>query len=93
MFEVRAARRVAALCVLGSALLLVPAAAAAPTTKFVSKFYGYSMVCSDGNVIGITALHAQHGYFIFVISPTSSSSASNRSAFEAARQSFRFLDS
>jgi hypothetical protein len=37
-------RWVAALCVIVSALVLVPAAAAAPNTKFVSKQYGYSIV-------------------------------------------------
>jgi hypothetical protein len=41
-------------------------------------------------VTAITALHAQHGYFMFVASPTSLSRASDRRAFVAARQSFRF---
>ena len=48
--------------------------------------------CTDGyNAIGITALHAQLGYFMIVASPTTSSDASNRTAFNSARTSFRFL--
>jgi hypothetical protein len=178
-----AGRWVAALCVIVSALVLVPAAASAPNTKFVSKQYGYSIVlpgnssrwfssfarvtwstgtispdtaafdtftdlqtdrlyiigarrllagstlekwtatflrnrgpncttrpsfstsrlsetparlltwtCTDGyNAIGITTLHGRLGYFMLVASPTSSSRASNRTAFNGARASFRFL--
>ena len=166
-----------------SALVLVPAAASAPSTKFVSKQYGYSIVlpgnsrhwvssfarvtwstgtisadgtafdtftdlrtgrlyiigarrlpagstlekwtatflksrgpnctthasrsnaklsgtparlltwsCTDGyNAIGITALHARRGYFMIVASRTTSSRASNSTAFSGARASFRFL--
>ena len=37
-------RWVAALCVIASALVLVPAAASEPSTRFVSKQYGYSIV-------------------------------------------------
>ena len=176
-------RWVAALCVIVAALVLVPAAASAPNTKFVSKQYGYSIVlpgnssrwfssfarvmwstgtispdtsafdtftdlqtdrlyiigarrlpagstleqwtatflrnrgpnctthaslststlsgaparlltwlCTDGyNAIGITTLHGRLGYFMLVASPTSSSRASNRTAFSGARASFRFL--
>ena len=179
----RAGRWVAALCVIVSALVVVPAAASAPTTKFVSKQYGYSIVlpgnssrwfssfarltwstgtispdtaafdtftdlrtdrlyiigarrlptgstlekwttiflrnrgpnctthstrstsklsgtparlltwaCTDGyNAIGITTLHAHLGYFMIVASPTTSSRASNSTAFSSARASFRFL--
>lgn len=47
--------------------------------------------CSDGNVIGITALHGSRGYFMFVLSPPGLSSASNESEFDAARRSFRFV--
>ena len=175
-------RWLAALCAIVSALL-VPAAAAAPNTKFVSKQYGYSIVlpgtssnwlssfarltwssgtispdtpafdtftdlrtgrlyiigarrlpagstlakwtalflrnrgpncttrasltnsrlsgtparlltwtCTDGyNAIGITALHARLGYFMIVASKTTSSRASNLTAFSGARASFRFL--
>ena len=178
-----AGRWVAALCAIVSALVLVPAAASAPNTKFVSKQYGYSIVlpgnssrwfssfarvtwstgaispdtpafdtftdlrsdrlyiigarrlpagstlekwtamflrnrgpnctthpslsnsklsgaparlltwsCTDGyNAIGITALHAQLGYFMIVASRTTSSRASDRTAFSGARASFRFL--
>jgi hypothetical protein len=51
-----------------------------------------TLSCTDGYfVIGITALHAQRGYFMFVASPTSISRASDRRAFDAARRSFRFL--
>jgi hypothetical protein len=39
-----AERWAAALCVVAVALVLVPAAASAPNTKFVSKKYGYSIV-------------------------------------------------
>ena len=176
-------RWVAALCVIVSALVLVPAAASAPTTKFVSKQYGYSIVlpgnssrwfstfarvtwstgtispdtpafdtftdlrtdrlyiigarrlpagstlekwtttflknrgpncttppslsnsklsgtparlltwsCTDGyNAIGITTLRAHLGYFMIVASRTTSSRASNRTAFNGAQASFRFL--
>ena len=176
-------RWVAALCVIVSALVLVPAAASEPNTKFVSKQYGYSIVlpgnssrwfssfarvpwstgtispdaaafdtftdmrtdrlyiigarrlqagstlekwtaiflrnrgpncttrssvsnsklsgtparlltwsCADGyNAIGITALHAHLGYFMLVASPTTTSRASNRTAFNGAQASFRFL--
>ena len=44
VYRARARRWVAALCVVVSALVLVPAAASAPNTKFVSKTYGYSIV-------------------------------------------------
>ena len=48
--------------------------------------------CTDNyNAIGITALHAHLGYFMIVASPTTSSRASNRTAFSRARASFRFL--
>jgi hypothetical protein len=48
--------------------------------------------CTDGYiVIGITALHAHHGYFMFVASPTSLTRASDRHAFDAARRTFQFL--
>ena len=48
--------------------------------------------CTDGyNAIGITALHAQLGYFMIVASRTTSSRASNRTAFSGARASLRFL--
>lgn len=48
--------------------------------------------CTDGyNAIGITALHARLGYFMLVASRTTSSRASNRTAFSGARASFRFL--
>ena len=44
VYRAGAGRWVAALCVIVSALVLVPAAAPAPNTKFVSKQYGYSIV-------------------------------------------------
>ena len=44
VYRAGAGRWVAALCVIVSALVLVPAAASAPNTKFVSKQYGYSIV-------------------------------------------------
>jgi hypothetical protein len=183
VYRAGAGRWVAALCVIASALVLAPAAASTPNTKFVSKQYGYSIVlpgnstqwtssfavvkwstgtispgapafdtftdlrthrlyiigarrllagstlkkwtaiflsnrgpnctthaslsnsklsgtparlltwsCTDGyNAIGITALHAHLGYFMIVASPTSSSLASDRTAFSGARASFRFL--
>ena len=183
VYRAWAARCVAALCAIVSVLLLVPAAASAPNTKFVSKQYDYSIVlpgnssrwlstfarvrwstgtispdapafdtitdlrtgrlyiigarrlpagstlekwtaiflrnrgpnctthpslsnsklsgkrarlhtrsCSDGyNAIGITALHAHLGYFMIVASRTTSSRASDRTAFSGARASFRFL--
>jgi hypothetical protein len=183
VYRAGAGRWVAALCAIVSALVLVPAAASAPNTKFVSKQYGYSIVlpgnssrwfssfarvtwstgtispdtaafdtftdlqtdrlyiigarrllagstlekwtatflrnrgpncttrpsfstsrlsetparlltwtCTDGyNAIGITTLHGRLGYFMLVASPTSSSRASNRTAFNGARASFRFL--
>ena len=183
VYRVWAARCVAALCAIVSVLLLVPAAASAPNTKFVSKQYDYSIVlpgnssrwlstfarvtwstgtispdapafdtitdlrtgrlyiigarrlpagstlekwtaiflrnrgpnctthpslsnsklsgtrarlltwsCTDGyNAIGITALHAHLGYFMIVASRTTSSRASDRTAFSGARASFRFL--
>jgi hypothetical protein len=48
--------------------------------------------CTDGyKAIGITALHAHRGYFMIVASRTTSSRASDRTAFNAARDSFRFL--
>ena len=48
--------------------------------------------CTDGyNAIGITALHAHLGYFMIVASKTTSSRASNRTAFSGAQASFRFL--
>ena len=48
--------------------------------------------CTDGyNVIAITALHDHRGYFMIVASPTSTTRASDRSAFSAARRTFRFL--
>jgi hypothetical protein len=51
-----------------------------------------SLSCTDGYVvIGITALHAERGYFMFVASPASLPRASYRRAFDAARQAFRFL--
>jgi hypothetical protein len=174
---------VAALCAIVSALVLVPAAASAPNTKFVSKQYGYSIAlpgdssrwssrfafitwstgtispdapafdtftdvrtgrlyiigarrllagstlgkwtalflrnrgpncttrpsisnsklsgtparrltwsCTDGyKAIGITALRARLGYFMIVASRTTSTLASDRTAFSSARASFRFL--
>lgn len=183
VYRAGAGRWVAVLCVIVSALVLVPAAASAPNTKFVSKQYGYSIVlpgnssrwfsslarvtwstgtispdtaafdtftdlrsdrlyivgarrlpagstldkwtaiflrnrgpnctthaslsnsklsgtparlltwsCTDGyNAIGITALRADLGYFMLVASRTTSSRASNRTAFNGARASFRFL--
>ena len=182
VYRAGAGRWVAVLCVIVSALVLVPAAASAPNTKFVSKQYGYSIVlpgnssrwfsslarvtwstgtispdtaafdtftdlrsdrlyivgarrlpagstldkwtaiflrnrgpnctthaslsnsklsgtparlltwsCTDGyNAIGITALRADLGYFMLVASRTTSSRASNRTAFNGARASFRF---
>jgi hypothetical protein len=52
----------------------------------------FTFSCTDGYiVIGITALHAHRGYFMFVASPTSLPRASDRPAFDAARRSFRFL--
>jgi hypothetical protein len=48
--------------------------------------------CTDGyNAMGVTALHAHLGYFMIVASPTTSSPASNRTAFDGARASLRFL--
>ena len=44
VYRAGAGRWVAALCVIVSALVLLPAAASAPNTKFVSKQYGYSIV-------------------------------------------------
>jgi hypothetical protein len=44
VYRAGAGRWVAALCVIVSAVVLVPAAASAPATKFVSKQYGYSIV-------------------------------------------------
>ena len=183
VYRAGASRWLAALCVIVSALVLVPAAASVPNTKFVSKQYGYSIVlpgnssrwfssfarvtwstgtispdtpafdtftdlrtdrlyiigarrlpagstlekwtamflrnrgpncttrsslsnsklsgtparlltwsCTDGyNAIGITALHARLGYFMIVASPTATSRASNRTAFNGAQASLRFL--
>jgi hypothetical protein len=183
VYRAGAGRWVTALCASFSALVLVPAAASAPNTKFVSKQYDYSIVlpgnsshwlssfarvtwstgtispdapafdtftdlrtgrlyiigarrllagstlekwtaiflrnrgpnctthpslsnsklsgtparlltwsCTDGyNAIGITALHAHLGYFMIVASRTTSSRASDRTAFSGARASFRFL--
>jgi hypothetical protein len=175
-------RRVAVLALIGSALLVASAAAAAPATRFVSKQYGYSIVLAGGSSswmssyafvawstgsvepgspafdtftdlradrdylvaarrrptgstlekwttsfisssewgcrthslsnstlsgsparvftytcsdvpygIGITALHNHLGYLMLVASRGSTSRASDRSAFEAAQRSFRFL--
>jgi hypothetical protein len=48
--------------------------------------------CTDGfRVTAITALHARHGYFMFVASPTSLSGVSDQRAVVAAQQSFRFV--
>jgi hypothetical protein len=48
--------------------------------------------CTDGyEAIGITALRAHLGYFMIVASRTTSSRASDRTAFSGARASFRFL--
>ena len=183
VYRAGAGRWVAALCVIVSALVLVPAAASAQSTKFVSKQYGYSIVlpgssshwlstfalvgwstgtispdtsafdtftdlrsdrlyiigarrvpagstlekwtalflrnrgpncttdaslsnsklsgtparlltwsCTDGyNATGITALHAHLGYFMIVASRADSSRASNRTAFNGAQASLRFL--
>jgi hypothetical protein len=47
--------------------------------------------CADGyRVIVITALHAARGYFMLLASPTTLPRSSDRRAFSAARQSFRF---
>jgi hypothetical protein len=48
--------------------------------------------CADGYyAVGMTALRAHLGYFMIVASPTTRSPASNRTAFNGARASFRFL--
>jgi len=113
VYRAKAGRWVAALCVVASALVPVPAAAPAPTTKFVSNRGSncatrasslssstlsgaparvLTWSCTDGyKAIGITALHAHRGYFMIVASRTTSSRASDRTAFNAARDSFRFL--
>jgi hypothetical protein len=51
----------------------------------------FSWSCADLNAIGITAIHAGRGYFLWVVSPKTTSGASNRSVFETARRSFRFV--
>ena len=51
----------------------------------------FSWICPEQyHVIGIAAVHDSLGYVMFVPSPVTLSSASNESAFEAARLSFRF---
>ena len=74
-----------------------PHCLAAPTSRSrTSTLSGaaarvFTFSCTDGfRVQAITALHAQHGYFMFVASPTGLSVASDQSAFVAARRSFRF---
>jgi hypothetical protein len=53
----------------------------------------FAFSCTDGyRVDAVTALHAGHGYFVFVASPTELSLASDRRAFNSARRSFRFLN-
>ena len=47
--------------------------------------------CSDLNSIAAVAVHGRRGYFLVVASPKTTSGASNRSAFAAARKSFGFL--
>jgi hypothetical protein len=52
----------------------------------------FMYTCSDIPYgIGITAIHDHLGYFMLVSSRGSTSRASDRSAFDAARRSFRFL--
>ena len=52
----------------------------------------FTFSCTDGyRVNAITALHAHHGYFMFVASPTSLSLTSDRRAFLAGQASFRFV--
>jgi hypothetical protein len=54
----------------------------------------FAFSCTDGyRVDAVTALHAGHGYFVFVASPTELSLASDRRAFTSAQRSFRFLSS
>jgi hypothetical protein len=183
VYRVGAGQWSTALCMIVAALVLVPAAASAPNTKFVSKQYGYSIVLpgnssrwsstfalvgwstgmispdapafdtftdlrtgrlyiigarrlpagstlekwtatflrnrgpncttrsslsssnlsgaparlltwsrTDGyKAIGITTLRARLGYFMIVASRSTSSPASDRTAFSGARASFRFL--
>ena len=48
--------------------------------------------CSDGyNVFVLTADHAHRGYMLLVASPTSLPRASDRSALDSVRRSFKFL--
>jgi hypothetical protein len=61
-------RWVAALCAIVSALVLVPAAASAPNTKFVSKQYGYSIVL-PGNSSRWSSTFALVGWSTGTISP------------------------
>jgi hypothetical protein len=52
----------------------------------------FTFSCTDGyRVVAVTALHGGHGYFVFFASPTRFSLVSDRRAFTAAQQSFRFL--
>jgi hypothetical protein len=75
-----------------------PHCLAAPTSRIRDSMLSgaparlFTFSCTDGYIaIGITALHAHRGYFMFVATPTSISRASDRHAFDAARRSFRFL--
>jgi hypothetical protein len=52
----------------------------------------FTWKCSDGNAIGVTALHGSRGYFMWVLSPPGLSAASNANEFNTARQSFRFVN-
>ena len=71
---------------------LAPQASLANSTLSGARARLLEFSCTDGYfVIGITALHAQRGYFMFVASPTSISRASDRRAFDGAQRSFQFL--
>jgi hypothetical protein len=53
----------------------------------------FTWTCPDGyRIVAGTALHGNRGYFMLVISPIALSRASDVSAFQVVRRSFRFLN-
>lgn len=74
------------------AACLAPRAPLSNSTLSGARARVLRLSCTDGYiVIGITALHAHRGYFMFVASPANLPRASYRRAFDAARRAFRFL--
>lgn len=72
-----------------SAARMLPASTVAGSPARV-----FTWSCSDGyRVFILTAVHAHRGYMLLVASPTNLSRASDWSAFDAARRSFKFLHS